>query len=276
MANVKVSALSALTAPADADVLLIVDDSEASVEKSKKVTAAALKAYNMVGGYLQRAIFTWKDADEIYVGAGCYEVAGKIALWSSQLTKQLSGPTASTWYYLYLDESAITSLTAITATELIWSTTAPSWSHTYRGWYNSADRCIFAVRSNASSQIAEFYQQGDDVIFADDITNRAMANLSTSWTDVTLTIPAFTQCGLCTINTYYNGSLGANYCYWRTNGQTGATGHLVCYVGNNIVRSTNSLQVYTDSSQIIEVKMTAAGNYQAEVLTYGHKLPSGL
>jgi hypothetical protein len=44
MANVKISELTALTTPADADALVIVDDSEASLEKTKQITYANLKA----------------------------------------------------------------------------------------------------------------------------------------------------------------------------------------------------------------------------------------
>lgn len=44
MANIKISELTALTAPADADALVIVDDSEAILEKTKRITYANLKA----------------------------------------------------------------------------------------------------------------------------------------------------------------------------------------------------------------------------------------
>ena len=44
MANVKITELSALTTPADADSMVIVDDSEASLEQTKLITYANLKA----------------------------------------------------------------------------------------------------------------------------------------------------------------------------------------------------------------------------------------
>lgn len=44
MANVKISELTALTTPADADALAIVDASESSLEKTKQITYANLKA----------------------------------------------------------------------------------------------------------------------------------------------------------------------------------------------------------------------------------------
>lgn len=44
MANVKITELTALTTPADADSMVIVDDSEASLEKTKLITYASLKS----------------------------------------------------------------------------------------------------------------------------------------------------------------------------------------------------------------------------------------
>lgn len=44
MANVKISELTAVTTPADSDALIIVDASESSLEKTKKITYANLKA----------------------------------------------------------------------------------------------------------------------------------------------------------------------------------------------------------------------------------------
>lgn len=44
MANIKVSQLGAVTTPASADLMIIVDDSEASVEQTKQITWANIKA----------------------------------------------------------------------------------------------------------------------------------------------------------------------------------------------------------------------------------------
>lgn len=258
MADVKVSGLAELTETAAADLFLVTDDSEATVEKSKYVKQSTLRTDFLARGEMIRSKFVYKDSDQIYVGAGWYDVNGKVATWSSELTSQLSGASASTWHYLYLDYSAITSLTAITATELIWSTTSPSYVHTRRGWYNGSDRCIFAVLTNSSSHIRGFQHCGNFVGFADAINTWAYSILNASWTDWTLNIPVFSTCANITFYPYPDGSY--QLFYWRTNGQTGTIGRVLGQSSDSFA-TTSDHQVLTDSSGIIEVKADVAARY---------------
>lgn len=281
MANVKVSELTELTAGADADKMLIIDASESGVEKSKYIQLTTMKDYFFFTGQHLRPTFTHNADDSIKIGGGWYDVAGKNAGWVSELTCTLSGASANDWYYVYLDYSGITSGTAITNSEIIYSATEPSWSHTYRGWYNGSDRCIFAVRTDADGDIYEFFHSGEQVIFADHKEDRADADLDTTWTDVTLTAPKFATRAAVTFYSHAGTSTPPCSLYWRTNGQTGTTGHIatVAMRENNVsfsIGDFNSVDVITDSSQKIEVKHSVAGSQTAAVYTNGFYFPVGM
>jgi len=218
----------------------------------------------------QRGIFTYNggtSAATIKVKSARYWCKDKWCKWDEELTtaQAASGsPTAATWYYLYLDYSDITSGTAITTTTddtlLDWSTTAPSWNAAYRGWYSGDDLCIFACRGNAAgNNFLEFFHDGSDVVYyADDIANSEGAvDPDTTFTDMTFIAPAFSQRIQATFINSANNAIVSFY--WRTNGQTGSSGHLCIspvrnasagYVANDV----NSTVVFTDAAQKIEVK----------------------
>jgi hypothetical protein len=285
MANVKISALTELTAVAAADVMLITDDSEASVEKSKKVKISTMQVGFLVPGTKLRSRFSWKDTDEISIEGGYYDVNGKIASIGSKLTKQLSGSSASTRYYLYLDESGITSTTPITATELIWSTSAPSWSDSLRGWYNASDRCIFGVITNAAGHIAEFFHSGDFVQYADQIIGGKTSVVSydfttvdvdTSWVDCYLPIPGFAVHAKLTIYAYRNGANAVCISSYRTNGQTGSTGHQIAVCLDTVSQQYNTFDAISDATQIIEVINSASNAHTISVYANGWYFPVGM
>lgn len=118
-------------------------------------------------GYLQRAKFTYVDADTITIGPGVYHHAGttdQIVYWNSTLTFD-STDSGSQSYYLYIDDSAIVTAgkNLLTASEFVTSTTPPSWSDTKHGLYNGNDRCIFAYYVDSGS-IRRFYHDGRDFV----------------------------------------------------------------------------------------------------------------
>jgi len=69
---------------------------------------------------------------------------------------------------------------------------------------------------------------------------------------------------------------GAASLKWRTNDQTGATGHSVTYSSATVTRGLNTLTVVTDSSQKIEVTHNADNGNTAGVATVGWYLPIGM
>lgn len=229
---------------------------------------------------LDRSQFTYNGGTTAYTvkaKAAKYMCKDKYCYWVSELTTTaIAGAAASTWYYLYLDYSAITSGTAITNSELIWSTTAPSFNTTYRGWYNGDDRCIFAVVSNSTpDDIESFYHDGGDmVVFDARQASFSSATVGTAWDDtVTLAAPGFcTKAQVTFIWTYVNASSILKY---RTKGSSG-DGHSCCYVAAAATRSIDMFTVLSNTSQQIEIEESDASNNTAIVQTNGWFFPVGM
>jgi hypothetical protein len=233
-------------------------------------------------GSLNRSIFTYNGGATAYTikcKAASYYVKDKYAHWVTELTTGAIGtPGASDWYYLYLDYSAITSGTAITNSELIWSNTEPAWSDTYMGWYNGDDRCIFAARTNAApTNILEFYHDGNDILYADEITDFALANITTNWSDkVTLTVPSFVRRANVTFHYRYVDASNV-VASWRTEGQTATTGHTI-----GSVSSGKDERIYTERNVIcssnlkIDIKDSATATNTMRVTTNGWFFPLGM
>jgi len=272
MTDVAFSDLTELTSLAADDLFCVTDDSESSSEKSKKVEWETIRDDLIITGQFLRPQFSWKDADELYIGAGFYDVAGKYAGWTSKLTKSIGSLSASTKYYVYLDESGITSGTAITASEIAISSTAPSYSQTYRGWYNSADRCIFGFRTDGSSQLPEFYHSGEIVHFADHASLYSNSPTSQTWTDVTCISPAFSTKAIVVIT---GANANPRTLNWRTNGQTGTTGHRVLETASGSTYDSASVIVDTDSSQKFEIYASGADTV-TDVWQSGWFFPVGM
>ena len=229
-----------------------------------------VKAATSPAIWLQRSKFVWKDADEIYIYAGAYHHAGtktQVVYWNSALTSDIGAPDASDWYYLYLDDSAIVTAgtNLLTATEFVWSNTEPAWSDAKHGWYNGSDRCIFAVLTDGSSNIVEFFHDGGEkVIHAGYITSVSGGTYNTSWLDVDFAaaMPKFSTKGEITLS---SGSTALYY--WRVNGQTDTVGH----IGQ---LGYNDIEIITDSSQLIELK--TASEVTISVLLNAWYFPAGV
>jgi hypothetical protein len=225
-----------------------------------------------------RSKFIWKDVDEIYLNAGFYHHVGtkeQMVYWDSQLTFQFTSLATSDWSYLYLDDSAIvTSETnLITVSELIDSLTEPTWNDAKKGWYNGEDKCIFAVLTDGSSNILEFFHSKDFVAYGNNIEDLAMTDIDLAWTDVTLTIPAFCRSAEVIFEGLYDSNAQAPK--WRTNGSTEG-GHQFMRLGSTSTRSINTLQVITDDTLKIEIVNTASDGSDLGVKTSGWYFPIGM
>jgi hypothetical protein len=189
-------------------------------------------------------------------------------------------------HYVYLDDSAIITQASpeLDADCFLNSTTAPTWSDAKHGFYNGSDKCIFGFVTNASSQIYEFFHDGGDYMsYADSKAGGQTAvtdldysaiDVDTTWDDVYLLIPAFATKAECRFSAAYVD--GASSLSWRTNGQTGTDGHLVADVNSDYAASTNTATVFSDSSQIIEVVMSASNGNTATVQCEGWYFPTGM
>lgn len=226
-------------------------------------------------GSFERSRFLWKDADEIYINAGAYYLDGAWRRWNSQITFQFGsggsnggstdlGP--SDWFYLYLDHSTIGADTVLVASDFIALTTEPTWSNTNHGWYNGDDRCIFAVRTDGSSNILGFVHDGELVQFDDGILVSNNVDPDTTPTDSIQIIPKFTQQAQVTIRATYGDTV--TNLYWRRNGTSGA-GHQISLPSADSTKNYNTLTVITDDSGIIELWYANSGTNTFHVWTNG-------
>lgn len=264
---------------------LIDEDNMASNSATSTPSQQSVKAFveSLLTGYTKRSKFVYNGAATAYtikVGAGRYMVKDKIAQWGSELTTTaIAMPAANTWYYLYLDYSAITSGTAITATELIWASTAPTYSHVLGGWYNGDDLCIFAVRSNeAPDNIYVFYHDGGELVARDGFFVEAdEIQPGATWKTVNMasSMPVFSTRGLCTFNHVYVDY--ANYVRCRPKGSAG-NGVIAAYVNADSIRSVDTQQVFTDADRIMEVRVGigTANTNKVTVYNMGFFLSGGI
>jgi len=248
-----------------------------------------------VGPPNHRSKFRWKDADEIYIGPGSYFHDGttrQTVFWDSELTFQLgSGGSnagsddidagAQAVHYIYLDDSAIVTQASPELDAgcfLNTDVTAPSWSDAKHGWYNGSDRCIFAVISDNSNNVLEFYHDGGDfVCYADHFNDVSGQDVDNTWEDIgtALSIPGFsTRANVSMLQAY--GDV-AGILYWRTNGQTAANGHEVLYGDADVTNVISVVDVITDTSQLIELKYGgSASTNTISVSTNGWYFPVGM
>lgn len=243
---------------------------------------AVREAITAAGGAgFSRSFFTWKDADEIYIGAGKYfhvGTASQWVYWNSTLTKQLTTAAGvEDFWYLYLDDSAIVSAGTplLTAAEFIWSTTAPAWDETKKGYYSGLDRCIFAVRVDASNAIEAFRHDGGDYV-AEEKFNSVFGptDVDTTFVDVNFNLPTFSTRVNATFIAIYVTASGGSTVY-RPNGSVTATGQVVASA-TAAGQHNSPHTVFTDTSGIGECKMTSASDSTLQVTQNGWFLPRGM
>jgi len=232
-----------------------------------------------------RPKFTYVDTNTITIGPGDYYLYNKgWVYWTSDITFNLGSSgsnansddlTASEWHHIAIDYSTVSAAGTLTASNFINRRAAnvtPTYSGTKGGVYQDTnDRTICAVLTNGSSQVSEFFTEGDQFLSADQIEDLSETDIDTTWTDVTLTAPVFCTRVLVTFQSKQNGDVATGF--WRTNGQSGSTGHAF---GRGTARDYNSVPVITDSSQIIEVKNSDSNNAQMAVYTNGYFFPAGM
>lgn len=120
-------------------------------------------------GLISGARFSYVSTTSIKIGVGYGEIMG--SYWEINPTDtlvstgySLTGLTTTTlgvFHYIYIDR-ANSSLPGVTLKN---TTTAPTWSNDYMGWYNGLDRCIGAVWAEPSGTLRTFVCP-DDRTFA--------------------------------------------------------------------------------------------------------------
>ena len=243
----------------------------------------------------QRPKFRWKDADEIYIGAGVYFHDGttrQTVFWDAEITFKLQSAGdnsdsddygADGWHYIYLDDSAIITKDGpeLDKTCFLNETTAPTWSDSKHGWYNGSDRCIFAVYETGD-EILEFFHDGGDLVMRGDSSSLISSDVDDTWTNVNA---AATAPGFCTkievfasleVKTTDGALVSA---FWRVDDQTSTTGHRLVgleRIGTNQFITVGGIVVMLDSTQVFEVKLSRS---DADILTIGGEgwyFPTGM
>ena len=252
---------------------------------------------NGLPGLHLRPNFSYKDADEIYIDSFLIHHSGTTqqnVYCNSQLTFKFGSAgsnadsdnlAANKFFYLFIDDSAVVILDAnlLTVAELIAKNednVTVTWNAAKHGFYETTatnDKCIGAFLTDGSSNILEFYHDDNLFMPADGITElSASAGIDTTWTDIDLasSMPSFSTKALLSFTlTYVDATAIA---YWRTNGQAGTAGHEISAVSAGVTSEKNTAIVITDSSQIIEVKLSAASDDTIGALLQGWFFPRGM
>ena len=225
-------------------------------------------------GYLQRAKFTFNSTESINISAGVYEVNGRLVEWDTTIEYSPTSLGATDWSYIYIDDSAVTTGTDLTATEFIDSTTEPVWSDSKHGWYNGNDRVIFAVRTDGSSNILEFFHDGGDLVTFADVIVDGTVDIDDAWLDQSFTAPKFATKILIRIwqSTYTSGPI----LHYRVNGQAGTTGYTIKNAGSTNGRTNNQDIILTDGNQIAEFKADISNTDAWDFKTNGWFMSVGI
>ena len=250
----------------------------------------------LLSGFARRPKFSYKDGDEIYIESFVYHHDGtkeQLVYSDAQITFHFesTGSNADSedfanedFFYVYLDDSAIVTAgtPVIEAGQLVANTTEPTWTVAKHGWYNGADRCIFAILTDTTPAIEEFFHEGDLMIYADREIARASAILSSasSWVNVTLDneIPKFSTKVLLQFAGLSQGT-SHNEVSWRTDDQTGSIGHEALHLqagGGTFPRESNTIPVITDDDQDIDIKSSANTTDTVELNVEGWYFPTGM
>lgn len=244
--------------------------------------ATILQAKHREASLIGCGKFSWVDADQITIDPFAYHHDGtveQVVYADSQLNYTFANLAVSDWSYLYLDDSAIVTADTnlIAVGQLTDSVTEPTWNAAKHGWYNGEDRCIFAVLTDGSSNILEFFHNGELVFFASKLTEIGETDYDTTWTDSpALRAPIFAT----RLNVIFQlnaaTDANANEGWWRTNGAAGNGIEIgYCRTGYSEVQNVEC-NIITDSSHKIELKFTAAGLHKMKLMSNGWYFPSGM
>ena len=245
---------------------------------------------NFTAGYgaVRRPKFRWKDADEIYIGAGAYHHSGtseQYVYWDSELTFALESTGSNAfsddygadgWHYIYIDDTAVILQASTLLDEecFLNSTTAPTWSGTKHGWYNGNDRCIFAVYERGDA-IAMFNHDGGDLVKTGPVTSYGIGtpgNLA-SLKNVTLRMPGFSTKGLVLNSSVYSSS--TDYAWISPSGESATMANMIGYVAAGSTVSVVTSTVFTNSTQIVDI-WTTEGDASMYIRTFGWSFPVGM
>lgn len=265
---------------------IIQDEMVNAVERSGQTLSAGgtiddQLAQAFVLNQVSRSIFAYVSTTQISIAGGAYFHYGtvnQVLKIDSTITHTITTPGTSQWMYFYIDDSAVASagLNVLTGTEIINSTTAPTYSVVKKGWYNGDDLCIFGVYINSSGHAEAFYHDGGDYL-SHDYSDVAFSDaLSTTWEDADLSekIPGFSTKAFVTfVGSDIDGN--SNTQLWRTKGSSGS-GKYISQIASGKTEPVANTPIVTDTNQTIEVKNYATSSDRITVYVSGWYFPAGM
>jgi hypothetical protein len=241
-------------------------------------------------GYADRARFSFKDINEVYIdGPAVYDVNGKWAYITSQLTSPQEASSGTSMQYLYIDYSAIPADGVIDSGDMYWGAGPGAYSSTTKGFYHSVntdDRCVFGIPV-IGSNIIEFHHDGGEFLGYSEkraggqtaVTDLDYTDIDVdgTWDEVYLIIPSFATKAFVTVKGDANADAGNAILSYRVKDATTTTGHQVVQVDATFETfDWSHVIVYTNTSQILEVKSSAAGDHTFGVDVNGFYFPRGM
>ncbi|MEO0250200.1 MAG: hypothetical protein ABIN58_11880 [candidate division WOR-3 bacterium] len=141
-------------------------------------------------GLITSPDITSKDQDKVTIGGFSIEINGRVYTLGSSTDKTVTGLSASTWYYLFAQ--APSSGTELSASDITYSSTAPTYDHAKCGWYDTTGdkRCFGVFYSDSSSQVMNFIQTGRLVFLMEPITFLSTTTPASTWTAVSVGGPS--------------------------------------------------------------------------------------
>jgi len=248
----------------------------ATQQSIKAYTDAAFRTKNP--GFLSLPKIDYNGGATAYTvkinGGGRGFCKDKWFSFTSDITTDAIGtPAGDTFYYAYIDYSAITDGETLATGDIIWSTTAPEYNATYDQMMNSDDRFLFAVLTNSAPDniVITYHSGGRYVPYDAEIEDLADTDIDDTWTDVALTIPDFGDDAEARITaiTTYSGAAAASL--WRKNGSSGAGDTMN---NQNTGKGSNTIDVVVDTAQKIEVVHSASNATTTAIKTVGFYLPA--
>ena len=265
------------------------EDDMASDSATQLPTQQSVKAYSdsrlttLNPGFLRLPLCTYNGGSVAYtIKLGAFRGLCKdkfVYATSDVTTAAIGSPVADTWYHLYLDYSAITDGQVLTNSELVWSTTDPTYNGTYDQQMNGDDRYLLSVLTNSTpDNILEFWHDGSELVtYGASITDMDGVDIDTTWTAQALTIPDLgdNARALVSLRSYADTANAASL-LWRKGG-TSTDGHEVARTVTTQSTLDSSMAIVTvDSSQQIEVKHSTGGVNTATIITHGYFMPQGM
>jgi hypothetical protein len=233
----------------------------------------------LLPGYMRRSQFGYvAGGTTLTVGGGIYEVNGTLARITSELTTAAHGLAADpAFIYLYIDHSEIPATGIIDNTDLLWSLTSPTWSHSKLGFYFGDDRCIFSTYA-ASDLFLSFIHTGNFVQYASGKVSSidgTVAQLTTTMEAVALAVPDFgkVEAQISSASFYVDADA---FLECLPADLSGSTEMQLGYVDSTVAGDVTVANVITDESQQIKVKESATSANTYRIRTNGYWLPEGI